>query len=215
MSGNHLPNPIPPRVRRHSSLAHIPHMLRRSSPEHARGGARNAMVAAPYRRFAQDSLIRAAPCPSMDCRGLPYSDRRIEHALNPASHRRVEPGEPPPQGARHVRTPHDLRGTPQPRHRDRRGPLGGLQLRPRPPGPPLVRHLAHAAPPVRPWASRPSPPPAGCCCAVPNRARPGCCPRSLRPPLAEEQPPHRGHRHRAGAGAHRGGRHAGGSAPVD
>src|SRR5437868_3693132 len=62
-------------------------MLRRSSPEHARGGARNAMVAAPYRRFAQDSLIRAGPCPSMDCHGLPYSDRRIEHALNPASRR--------------------------------------------------------------------------------------------------------------------------------
>lgn len=33
--------------------------------------------------------------------------------------------------------------------------------------------------------------------------------------LAEEQPPHRGHRHRAGAGAHRGGRRAGGSTPVD
>ncbi|MET7489650.1 hypothetical protein [Streptomyces sp. NPDC005538] len=32
---------------------------------------------------------------------------------------------------------------------------------------------------------------------------------------AEEQPPHRGHRHRAQAGAHRGGRHAGGSTPVD
>ncbi|MEV0484760.1 hypothetical protein AB0I69_29630 [Streptomyces sp. NPDC050508] len=33
--------------------------------------------------------------------------------------------------------------------------------------------------------------------------------------LAEEQTAHRSHRHRAGAGAHRGGRHAGGSTPVD
>ncbi|GJF20506.1 hypothetical protein SHO565_10780 [Streptomyces sp. HO565] len=29
------------------------------SPEHARGGARNAMVAALYRRFARDSTVRA------------------------------------------------------------------------------------------------------------------------------------------------------------
>ncbi|MBK3573194.1 hypothetical protein JHN63_05025 [Streptomyces sp. MBT65] len=35
------------------------------------------------------------------------------------------------------------------------------------------------------------------------------------PPPAAEEAPHRGHRHRAGAGAHRGGRHAGGSTPVD
>ncbi|MFD4560088.1 hypothetical protein ACFWP5_38210 [Streptomyces sp. NPDC058469] len=33
--------------------------------------------------------------------------------------------------------------------------------------------------------------------------------------LAEEHSSQRGHRHRAGAGAHRGGRHAGGSTPVD
>ncbi|MFE2421597.1 hypothetical protein [Streptomyces hokutonensis] len=33
--------------------------------------------------------------------------------------------------------------------------------------------------------------------------------------LDEEEAPHRGHRHRAVAGAHRGGRHAGGSTPVD
>ena len=33
--------------------------------------------------------------------------------------------------------------------------------------------------------------------------------------LAEEHSSHRGHRHRAAAGAHRGGRHAGGSTPVD
>ncbi|WP_328683179.1 hypothetical protein OG226_31350 [Streptomyces sp. NBC_01261] len=40
-------------------------------------------------------------------------------------------------------------------------------------------------------------------------------PEEQAPPLAEEHSSHRGHRHRATAGAHRGGRHAGGSAPVD
>jgi hypothetical protein len=33
--------------------------------------------------------------------------------------------------------------------------------------------------------------------------------------LAEERVPHRGRHHRTGTGAHRGGRHFGGSAPVD
>ncbi|AXG56353.1 hypothetical protein SLCG_5198 [Streptomyces lincolnensis] len=32
--------------------------------------------------------------------------------------------------------------------------------------------------------------------------------------LAEERAPHRGHRHRAGTGTHRGGRHGGGNTPV-
>ncbi|GAA2577995.1 hypothetical protein GCM10011428_69370 [Streptomyces violaceus] len=58
VSGNGLPNPIPPRVRRHASLAQIPLTVRAGSREHARGDARNAMVAALYRRFAQDSLTR-------------------------------------------------------------------------------------------------------------------------------------------------------------
>lgn len=33
-------------------------------------------------------------------------------------------------------------------------------------------------------------------------------------PAQEERPPHRGHRHRSGGGARRGGRHTGGSTPV-
>ena len=45
-------------VRRHASLAQIPLTVRAGSREHARGTARNAMVAALYRRFAQDSLAR-------------------------------------------------------------------------------------------------------------------------------------------------------------
>jgi hypothetical protein len=61
VSGNGLPNPIPSRVRLHASLAHIPLTVRAGSREHARGTARNAMVAALYRRFARDSLTRGDP----------------------------------------------------------------------------------------------------------------------------------------------------------
>ncbi|GGW78611.1 hypothetical protein GCM10010383_02560 [Streptomyces lomondensis] len=64
VSGNGLPNPIPPRVRRHASLAQIPPAVRAGSREHARGDARNAMVAALYRRFAQDSLTRGGDPPA-------------------------------------------------------------------------------------------------------------------------------------------------------
>lgn len=40
VSGNHLPNPLPPRVRRHSSTAQTPAKRVRRSTEHARGSRR-------------------------------------------------------------------------------------------------------------------------------------------------------------------------------
>ena len=65
-----------------------------------------------------------------------YSDRPVEHALNPETH---------VPGSTHVRTPHPRPsppGRPAPGRRDRRGPLGGLQLRPGPRRAPVVRQLA-------------------------------------------------------------------------
>ncbi|MGH1551773.1 hypothetical protein ACRAWF_05200 [Streptomyces sp. L7] len=86
-------------------------------------------------------------------------------------------------------------------------PLGGLQLCPRP----LVllwygTSLAGAAGTALGLAARHRRLPV-CCCAGPRQGAARL--------LDEEESPHRGHRHRAAAGAHRGGRHAGGSTPVD
>lgn len=121
VSGNHLPNPIPPRVRRHASLAQIPRTVGGGSREHARGAPVTQWL---LRCTGGLRGIHAAVGPD----GRTRSDRPLEHALNPAV---------TPQGATHVRTPTPLRGL-----RHGRGPLGGVQLRPRPRGPSLVRHLA-------------------------------------------------------------------------
>ena len=147
------------------------------------------MVAAPYRRFAQDSLTD----------GVPYSDRRIEHALNPASRRPRE----------HAMSGH--RTTTSESH----------------PGPDTATDVVRWAvfscvlvPVVLLWYGTSLAGATGT--ALGLAAVTAACRVLLRRSerstvrlLAEEQPPHRGHRHRAGAGAHRGGRRAGGSTPVD
>jgi hypothetical protein len=142
----------------------------------------------------------------MDCHGLPYSDRRIEHALNPASrrprehamsgHRTTSEGHPSPDTTTDVV----------------RWAVFSCVLVP------LVllwygTSLAGATGTALGLAA------VTAACRVLLRRSEQSEARLLTeepaPPLAEEQPPHRGHRHRAGSGAHRGGRHAGGSAPVD
>ncbi len=73
-------HPIPPRVRRHASVAQIPREPGGGFPEHARGSAHDATVAGLYRRFAGYSLdirtIRTGdPPPAGPEDGLPTGRR--------------------------------------------------------------------------------------------------------------------------------------------
>ncbi len=135
---------------------------------------------------------------SVSIHRLPYSDRRIEHALNPASHR---PREHAMSGHRTTSEAHPSADT----------------------ATDVVRWAVFSCvlvPLVLLWYGTSLAGATGT--ALGLAAVTAACRVLLRRSergtarlLAEEHPPHRGHRHRAGAGAHRGGRHAGGSTPVD
>lgn len=155
VSGNHLPNPLPPRVRRHSSTAQTPAKRVRRSTEHARGSR------------GWQCRLRGTPrppdrgtAPGDRPRRTPVGDRAAPQSHPPqGDHRTESPRRParPADRARHHRRP----------VRDRRGPPGGVQ----PPAEPAVlvaygtsaghadaltpgragrhRRLPHPAPPVR------------------------------------------------------------------
>lgn len=59
VSGNHLPNPLPPRVRPHSSIARPAHSGVRRFPEHARDRAPMAM---PVALYTDVPATTPAPC---------------------------------------------------------------------------------------------------------------------------------------------------------
>ncbi len=191
MSGNRLPVPIPARVRPHSSLAQIPRTLRGGSPEHARqapvtqwllprtGGLHSIHLPRPS--GTRKTGVSTPPGgPPYRWPPVPYSDRRIEHALNPVS--RTAAGStvgstPCPDPAPH----------PENAPRRRSGPPVTARAT-WSAGPPSAvswfRWCCSGAAPRRPapsappWAWRPSPRSAGRCCASPSAARPGCAPRS-------------------------------------
>jgi hypothetical protein len=142
----------------------------------------------------------------MGCRGLPYSDRRIEHALNPASRRPRE----------HAMSGHRTTSEAHPSHDTATD---------------VVRWAVFSCvlvPVVLLWYGTSFAGATGtalglaavtaACRVLLRRSEQGearLLPEEQATPLAEEHSSHRGHRHRAPAGAHRGGRHAGGSTPVD
>jgi hypothetical protein len=135
---------------------------------------------------------------SAPIQGLPYSDRRIEHALNPASRR---PREHAMSGHR---TTSETQTSPDTATDVVRWAVFSCVLVP------VVllwygTSLAGAAGTALGLAAV-----TAACRVLLRRSERGAARL-----LAEEHSPHRGHRHRAGAGAHRGGRHAGGSTPVD
>lgn len=194
--------PHTPRIRRHSVSAQIPHSPREGPREHARPYARNAMVAAPYRRFAEGLRSASAASPTQTPAAGGYRDRPVGHALNIRK--------PPPREPHRARTLDRIPALLQDARRTGRGgrrrALGGLQLRPVPVV--LVGYgtsLAGAAGTALGLAAV-----TGACGALLRRSERGAAHL-----LAEERAQHRRPRGGVGAQAHGGGRHPGGNTLVD
>lgn len=195
VSWNHLPNPLPPRVRRHSSTAQTPAKRVRRSTEHARGsrgwqcrvrgtprpsGRGTAPGDRPRRTPAGD---RVAPQSHH-----PQSDHRIASPRHPGERRRARPrpGRPADR-ARHHRRP----------VRDRRAPPRGVQPPARTGRPRGVQHIRRRRTHPHPRPRGSAPPPAAPCSAGPNawpptgpRGRTGAVTQRGRTPVERLNPAH-------------------------
>lgn len=186
VSGKHLPNPIPPRVRRHASSAQIPRTLRRGpSPESVRGSREHAR-AAPVTQWLLPRTgglhrIRTGA-------GSTHGDRPLEHALNPAA--------APPGGRQEhntARETREIRTCPDRARNPTRTPPRTARVTssagPRSPvssSPWCCSGTAPRwpAPPAPPSVSPPSPPSAGTCCAARSAIRHHLTERPMEHPTA-------------------------------
>lgn len=97
VSGNHLPNPLPPRVRRHSSTAQTPAKRVRRSREHARGGSvwqcrlRSTSSSCERRTALGDQRAGERHRPRAGVAELPHRTLRTE-AQPPGRHGGAMPG---------------------------------------------------------------------------------------------------------------------------
>jgi hypothetical protein len=191
VSWNHLPNPLPPRVRRHSSTAQTPAKRVRRSTEHARGSR------------GWQCRLRGTPRPSG--RGRHPAAGRGGHPPATEWHHRVTT----PQGGHRIASPHrsgerrrarTAPATDRARHhrrpvRDRHGRPRGVRPPVRTGRPRGVRHIHRRCTRPHPRPRGSTPPPAAPCSAGPNawpptgpRERTGAVARRGRTPVERLNP---------------------------